>query len=113
MAQVRLADGKVRKIQHITATSYWGADGKPLSAAQFLEALFGALPAFFRHEDELRELWSVPDTRKALLAGLAEKGFGRDALREMWPTFRWSGVVAMIAARSSILFLSGWSLRHC
>jgi len=83
MAQVRLADGKVRKIQHITATSYWGADGKPLSAAQFLEALFGALPAFFRHEDELRELWSAPDTRKALLAGLAEKGFGRDALREM------------------------------
>jgi hypothetical protein len=28
-------------------------------------------------------IWSVPDTRKALLAGLADKGFGADALSEM------------------------------
>jgi len=41
------------------------------------------LPEFFRDEDELRRLWSAPDTRKALLAGLAEKGFGREPLAEM------------------------------
>lgn len=28
-------------------------------------------------------LWSVPDTRRALLEGLAEKGFGKDQLAEM------------------------------
>ncbi|MBU3694507.1 MAG: restriction endonuclease subunit R [Rhodocyclaceae bacterium] len=83
IAKVRLADGKLRNIQSMSATSFWGADGKPLSAAQFLEALYGALPEFFRDEDELRRLWSVPDTRKALLAGLAEKGFGREPLAEM------------------------------
>jgi type I restriction enzyme R subunit len=54
-----------------------------MSAAQFLEVLYGALPEFFNDEDELRRIWSVPDTRKALLAGLADKGFGREPLAEM------------------------------
>jgi type I restriction enzyme R subunit len=80
---VKLADGKTRSIQHITSTSYWGPDGKPLSPAQFLESLFGALPDFFKNEDELRTLWADPSTRKGLLNGLADKGFGRDPLREM------------------------------
>jgi len=67
-----------RTIQHMMATSFWGPDGKPMSAAQFLESLYGALPEFFKDEDELRAIWSAPDTRKALLSGLAEKGFSRD-----------------------------------
>ena len=81
--KVKLADGKERKIQHMMATSFWSADGRPLSAAQFLEALYGALPEFFKDEDELRRIWSSPDTRKALLAGLADKGFGRAPLAEI------------------------------
>jgi type I restriction enzyme R subunit len=81
--KVRLADGKERQLQHMAATSFWSADGRPMSAAQFLESLFGALPEFFKDEDELRRLWSDPDTRRQLLAGLADKGFGRDALAEM------------------------------
>ena len=81
--KVKLADGKERQIQSMVATTFWSADGKPMSAAQFLESLFGALPEFFRDEDQLRELWSDPATRSRLLEGLAEKGFGRDALTEM------------------------------
>jgi type I restriction enzyme R subunit len=81
--KVQLADGKARNIQSMMATTFWGADGRPLSAVQFLEALFGALPEFFKDEDELRRLWSAPDTRKGLLAGLADKGFGREPLAEM------------------------------
>ena len=54
-----------------------------MSAAQFLESLFGVLPEFFKDEDELRRLWSDPGTRKALLAGPAHKGFGREPLVEM------------------------------
>ena len=80
---VKLADGKARTIQSMVQTTFWDPSGKPMSAAEFLESLFGALPEFFKDEDELRELWSVPDTRKALLVGLAEKGFGADALAEM------------------------------
>jgi type I restriction enzyme R subunit len=54
-----------------------------MSAAQFIEQLFGDLPELFRDEDELRELWSRPDTRKALLEGLTEKGYGTEQLREI------------------------------
>jgi type I restriction enzyme R subunit len=54
-----------------------------MSAQQFMEMLFGKLPDFFKNEAELRSLWSVPDTRKKLLQGLAEKGFGGEQLAEM------------------------------
>jgi type I restriction enzyme R subunit len=54
-----------------------------MSAQQFLEMLFGKLPEFFKDEDELRNLWSAPDTRFKLLQGLAEKGFGGEQLAEM------------------------------
>jgi type I restriction enzyme R subunit len=81
--KVKLADGKVRQLQSMVATTFWGADGKPMSAAQFLESLFGALPEFFKDEDQLREIWSDPVTRKALLDGLTDKGFSREALVEM------------------------------
>ena len=66
-----------------------------MSAQQFMEALFGKLPDFFNNEDELRDLWSAPDTRKKLLEGLAEKGFGNTQLLEMQK---------IIAAEKSDLF---------
>lgn len=81
--KVTLADGKARTIQHMMVTSFWHPDGTPMSAQQFMEVLFGKLPDFFKSEEELRALWSAPDTRKKLLDGLAEKGFGRDQLAEM------------------------------
>ena len=80
---IKLSDGKTRQIQHMMATSFWGADGKPMSSAQFLESLFGVLPEFFKDEDKLREIWSNPETRKKLLEGLSEKGFNKEILAEM------------------------------
>ncbi len=82
-AKVKLADGKERQIQHMSATTFWHPDGTPMSAAQFMEALFGKLPEFFKNEDELRVIWSAPDTRRKLLEGLDENGFGKDQLAEM------------------------------
>jgi type I restriction enzyme R subunit len=81
--KVKLADGKDRAIQHMVSTTFWHPDGTPMSAQQFMEMLFGRLPEFFKNEAELRALWSVPDTRKKLLNGLAENGFGHDQLAEM------------------------------
>jgi type I restriction enzyme, R subunit len=81
--KVTLADGKARTIQHMMCTSFRHPDGTPMSAQQFMEMLFGKLPDFFKDEAELRTIWSAPDTRKTLLEGLAEKGFGRDQLAEM------------------------------
>ena len=81
--KIKLADGKERTIQHMTATTFWSPDGRPMSAAEFVTRLFGELPALFKDEDELRALWSRPDTRKALLASLGEKGFGGPQLFEI------------------------------
>jgi type I restriction enzyme R subunit len=81
--KVKLADGKARSIQHMMVTTFWHPDGKPMSAQQFMEMLFGKLPEFFKDEAELRTLWSLPDTRTGLLRGLAEKGFGKEQMAEM------------------------------
>ena len=81
--KVKLADGKARTIQHMMVTSFWHPDGTPMSAQQFMEMLFGKLPEFFKDEDELCALWSVPDTRAKLLQGLAEAGFGGEQMAEM------------------------------
>jgi type I restriction enzyme R subunit len=81
--KIRLADGKERSIQSMMATTFWSPDGRPISANQMIERLFGELPTLFKDEDQLREIWSRPDTRKALLERLQEKGFGIDQLAEI------------------------------
>jgi type I restriction enzyme R subunit len=74
--KVKLADGKARTIQHMSVTSFWHPDGMPMSAQQFMEMLFGKLPEIFKDEDELRAIWSQPETRRQLLEELAGQGFG-------------------------------------
>ncbi|CAE6507527.1 Type I restriction enzyme, R subunit [Nitrosomonas nitrosa] len=81
--KIKLADGKERTIQYMVATTFWSPNGKPMSAAEFIERLFGEFPALFRDEDELRKLWGQPETRKALMDTLAEKGYGEDQLVEI------------------------------
>lgn len=81
--EIRLSNGSVRRIKNMMATLFLSADGKPMSAAQFLESLFGSIPDFFKDEDELRSIWSGPDTRKAFMQGLAERGFNKEVLAEM------------------------------
>ncbi|MDB9505590.1 DEAD/DEAH box helicase family protein [Microcystis aeruginosa CS-338/01] len=79
--KIKLADGKERELEHTQKTSFWNADGKPISAEEFIQQLFGDIPDLFQDEAELRLLWSRPDTRKSLLTGLAEKGYGDEQLQ--------------------------------
>jgi len=81
--KIKLSDGKEREIQHMIQTSFWSADGKPISAEEFLHNLFGKLPEFFKDEDELRKIWSNPITRKVLLDKLAEAGYGMNELKTL------------------------------
>jgi type I restriction enzyme R subunit len=83
IVKVKLKNGKVLEIQHITQTSFWSADGKPISTEEFLNNLFGELPNFFKNEVELRKIWSNPITRKILLEKLAAAGFGLEALNTL------------------------------
>ncbi len=79
-AKIKLRDGKEREIQHMVSTSFWSAEGKPISAEEFLQNLYGSLPSFFSSEEELREIWSNPMTRKTLLSKLSDAGYGKDEL---------------------------------
>ena len=79
---VRLADGKAREISYSSETLFY-IDGKVVSPQEFLERLFGELPELFKNEDELREQWSNPQTRTALLQSLAERGFDEDKLQAL------------------------------
>ncbi|MCO5267024.1 MAG: DEAD/DEAH box helicase family protein [Lentimicrobium sp.] len=78
--KIKLRDGKEREIQHMIATSFWSANGTPISAEEFLHNLFGELPNLFKSEEELRKLWSNPMTRRTLLEKLDDAGFGKGEL---------------------------------
>lgn len=80
MIQIELARGH---FVNIAATTFWGPDGKPISAKDFIERMFGALPTLFKDEDELRKLWGNPDTRKALLEQLGAQGYDASVLKEV------------------------------
>jgi type I restriction enzyme R subunit len=94
---IKLADGKERRIQHMSATNFLSPDGKLMSAAQFVQSLYDTLrlPEFLKSEDHLRKLWSDPTTRVALLDRLADAGFRREDL---------AAIQALIDAQSSDLF---------
>ena len=81
--KIKLGDGKMREIQHMSSTLFWNADGKPISSQQFLQDMFGKLPQFFKNEQQLREIWASPNTRKAFLLKLGEAGYGLDKLKEI------------------------------
>jgi type I restriction enzyme R subunit len=83
MAVIILRDGKERRIQHMIATYFLGGDGKPMSAEDFINQLYGQLPSFFKSEAELRQIWSDPVTRKALLDKLEDAGYGQETLAEL------------------------------
>lgn len=78
--KIKLRNGKEREIQSMISTSFWSAEGKPISAEEFLNNLFGELPKLFKDEEELRKLWSNPLTRKVLLENLESAGFPKDDL---------------------------------
>jgi type I restriction enzyme R subunit len=78
-----LEDDGGKTIQYMVSTSFWSADGKPVSAEEFMVNLFGKLPELFKNEDELRTLWSNPLTRKTLLEKLEEAGFAKSDLKTL------------------------------
>ncbi len=81
--EIRLSDGKVRQIRHISSVMYWDAKGTPITAKEFVERMFGDLPQFFEDEDQLWIIWSYPDTREKLLADLSDAGYDKEKLESM------------------------------
>ncbi|MEI6853829.1 MAG: DEAD/DEAH box helicase family protein, partial [Bacteroidota bacterium] len=83
--EVKLSSGRVLKVTNIEVR-YIDADGKPLTAKEFLEKLIGFIPNLYQTEGELRKNWANPDKREDILNKLQQEGFDKeqlDTLREM------------------------------
>ncbi len=81
--KIKLRDGKEREIQYMISTSFWSADGKPVSVQEFMDKMFGALPEFFKSEEELRKIWCNPTTRKVFLEKIGNLGYKREQLEAL------------------------------
>ena len=81
--EIKLSDGRARRIKFISDVMFWGADGKPISTMKFIEEMFGRLPDFFSSSEDLHRIWSDPDTRDALLERLDGAGYGEDVLKDI------------------------------
>jgi type I restriction enzyme R subunit len=81
--KIKLRDGKEREIQHMMSTSFWSADGKPISSEQFIESIYGVLPDLFKSEEELRKIWSNPVTRRQFLERLFDMGIDLEQLENL------------------------------
>ena len=62
---------------------FWSADGKPVSAEDFLNAMFGQMPEFYTSIEDLREKWSSPKTREELLDRMSEAGYDIETLNRI------------------------------
>jgi type I restriction enzyme, R subunit len=82
--RIKLSDGKVRELQSMSST-YFYVDGKPISAEEFLKRLFDTLklPELLGSEEQLRDLWSNPMTRKELLKKLEDAGCHKEDLEKL------------------------------
>jgi len=83
--EVELSNGRKLKVTNIEVR-YIDADGKPLTAKEFLEKLIGFIPNLYSGEEEFRRLWANPDTREQILQKLEQEGFDGEqleTLREM------------------------------
>ena len=97
-AKIKLADGKARSIQHMMCTTFWHPDRTPMSAHQFMEAMFGKLPEFFKDEAELRALWrrtTQPFTKPTILPA---RGLRAGLLREGMTVHRFKMLLAISGA---------------
>jgi type I restriction enzyme R subunit len=77
---VQLGASRKQSIKTTQKTSFYMADGRLISAKQFVELLFGEIPKLVANEKELRLIWGDLNTRKLLLQKLYDSGFGEDQL---------------------------------
>ena len=83
IVKVTLPNNKVLEFDSMVKTSFWSPTGAPISAEVFIKQLYGDLPNFFKNEEDLRKIWSIPSTRKKLIEELSEKGYSNAQLEDL------------------------------
>ncbi len=79
---IELSNGRKLKVIDVE-TRYIDENGLPLTTAQFLEKLIGFIPDLYESEEQLRKLWSKPETREELLQKLASTGIDEEQLESL------------------------------
>lgn len=79
LIDIKLSTGR-RLALHTTWQEKIFYGDKFITLQEYVKELFGRIPTFFTGADDLREKWSQPDTRNALLKTLEEAGFAEDKL---------------------------------
>ena len=80
--EVRLSEDHVLRLR-AEWTEKFMFDGELITIEQFIKILFGRIPEFFSSKQDLREQWSDPKTRDALLKNLSDGGFSKERLRQV------------------------------
>ena len=80
--EVKLSDGHVLQLRAVWTEKFM-FDGELITLEQFIKILFGRIPDFFASKQDLREQWSDPKTREALLKNLSDGGFSKERLRQV------------------------------
>lgn len=83
ITEIRLSPHKVVQIDSMVRTMFYDSSGRVISAEAFLHQLFGDLSELLKDEDELRRLWSRPETRRKLLQTLEEAGYSDAQLEDL------------------------------
>lgn len=81
--EIRLSEGRTRKIKYLKSDMFWDTNGKPVSTEEFLSTMFGQMPQFFNTIEELQTKWSDPTTREILLDKMDEAGYGKEVLKQI------------------------------
>lgn len=80
-SRLKVKLGKHRELKVIDVEiRYIDENGKPLTIQEFVEKLIQQLPGLFKSIDELRDIWSDPDSREQLLIKLIQVGFDKEQL---------------------------------
>lgn len=80
--EIKLSDGHVLRLRAQWEEKFM-FDGELITLEQFIKILFGKIPEFFKDSKDLRDRWSDPTTREALLQNLSDNGFSKERLRQV------------------------------
>jgi type I restriction enzyme R subunit len=81
--EIKLSDGKIRKIKYQCEVMFWSPEGKPVPAQDFIKDMYGKMPDFYKSIDDLKRQWADPDTREKLLTRLADAGYDIEVLNQI------------------------------
>lgn len=77
---IQLSSGRKLRVIDVETRYIDPETSRPLTTKQFLEKLIGFIPDLYESEEQLRKIWSKPETREKLLEQLSETGIDEEQL---------------------------------